>query len=111
MAWFERLPRPLLGWLTVGGMLCGLIGGAFAMGAATSSTASDYRSLPARMGSVEAKLPPLEADVLLLKAQAEVNVHKWATLDTIQADVGEIRCILRAQVEGVSASRCLGTYR
>lgn len=56
MAWWDRMPRRLQGWLTIISILGGLLGAAFALGAATSGAVGDVRGLPVRMEAAEAQI-------------------------------------------------------
>jgi len=86
MTW-DKLPDGARGWIAVVGFIAGLVGGAFALGAATSGTLGDHKDLPFRVTDVERRM------------------------DAVEPALVEIQCILRAQVEGVDAVRCLQAYR
>lgn len=63
IAWWEKLPRTLQAWLTVGSILLAAASGAFALGAMSSKSVEVTRQLPGRMDNVEAKA--FEQDVRL----------------------------------------------
>ena len=63
MAWWEKMPKPLQAWLTIGGILVGLVGSAFALGASSSGAVGELRTLPLRVHAVEQRVDVMEADM------------------------------------------------
>jgi hypothetical protein len=96
MAWFERMPKPLQAWLAIGGIVCGLIGGAFAMGAATSGTVSGLRDLPARTVVLESQVDTLQSVTDYLMHVDSLRPSVWGSVSQMAADVRETRCYVRA---------------
>ena len=111
MPLWDRLPNAARNWLTVAAFVIGTVGGAFGLGAATGRTIEGHRDLPERVQRVEERVDHLEPAVRTLQGQAADHDYRLASLDTLRAHVGEIRCILKAQVEGANPARCLGAYR
>ena len=86
MTW-QTISTNARGWIALVGFVAGVVGGAFALGAATSGAVGSHKDLPLRVQAVEVRLNNVEPALV------------------------EIQCILRSQVEGVDAARCLATYR
>jgi hypothetical protein len=70
-----------------------------------------YRGLPARVINLEGRVDVMEPMVAELRAYADAVDPRLKGMEALQNDVTEIKCILKAQVEGSNAARCLGTYR
>lgn len=96
MAWFDRMPKVVQAWLAIGGVLCGLVGAAFAAGAATSATARDLRTIPARVDAVEHRVDTLWATSGYLMRVDSQRVGVWGNVATMAREVSETRCYVRA---------------
>jgi len=68
MAWWDRLPRTLQAWLAALGVIVGMVGTAFAVGAVTSKSFEVSRELPGRMDYAEATLQEHGAAITTLFA-------------------------------------------
>lgn len=96
MAWWERMPKPLQAWLTIGGMVVGLVGSAFALGAATGGTVGEMRTIPRRMQVVEARVDTLSAYSHYMMQIDSQRVGVWSNVSVMAAHVAETRCFVRA---------------
>lgn len=90
MAWWDEMPKRLQLILALAGTCVGLLGGAFALGAATRETLDGHRDLPQRVSALESRVETLDA--------------------RLSEQLGEIQCILRAQAEDRSAASCLHAF-
>lgn len=96
MAWFERLPRAVQGWLVLGGILVGLLGGAFALGARSSVLIVEQRGLPGRVTVVEKQVDTLGSTMRYLMRIDSIRPGVWGSVSEMAADVRETRCFVRA---------------
>ena len=96
MAWFERLPRAVQGWLALVGVLMGLLGGAFALGARSSVLIVEQRGLPGRVTSVERRVDTLTSTTTYLMHIDSIRPAVWGNVSEMAADVRETRCFVRA---------------
>ena len=110
MAWFERMGKTTQAWLTVAGIIIGLLGAAFALGASTGEAARELRAVPAKVDALERSDSAQNGTLHYLMSVDSQRTAVWANVGQTQKDVSEIRCILRAQVEGTPPVRCLGIY-
>ena len=92
MAWWEKMPRRLQAWLTLGGILAGLIGGAFALGATTSGTVGEVRGLPVRVEALEAKALIHDAAILATDTKLDRVVCLLLLPDSLSAISAERMC-------------------
>lgn len=96
MAWYDKLPRTLQAWLTIVSLGLGLIGSAFAVGAATGGTVGEMRTMPSRMAGVEARVDTLWSTSEYLMQVDSQRIGVWTNVATMAAHVAETRCFVRA---------------
>lgn len=111
MAWWDKLERGSKGAITVVSLLVGLLGGAFALGAATSGTVGDFRDIPDRVTEVEARLILHDSAIARINRVDSLSTKNRALLDSLSSDMRDVRCILTAGVKNTDPTLCLSTYR
>jgi len=109
MAWWNGLPNGARDWIAVGSVVVGLVGGAFAVGAATSTTIDDHRDLPERVTSLEVNDQRQDTILAYLIRIDSQRVRVWRGFDETSEAVAEMQCIMRAEVEGRNPATCLPT--
>lgn len=109
---WDNLPQNVKGLVAVVASVAALVSTAFAVGAATADTRAEFQDIPQRVEALE--VSDVAQDSILARfgrdgtALAQRNA---AVVDTLIGAMTEVQCILRAQVEGTPADRCLRTYR
>lgn len=103
MAFWDRIPRAAHGWITLAGILVGLLGAAFAAGAATSGRVEELKSLPPRVTALEAheafqdsviaRLPMVDT---LSASNRSIVAAFGDSLSKISAAVTDTRCYVKA---------------
>ena len=92
MAWWERMPKPAQAWLTIISTLIGLLGGAFALGAATSGAVRGMRGLPVRVEALEAKAIQHDAAIVATEDKLDRVVCLLLLPDSLSAITAEREC-------------------
>lgn len=88
MAWWDKMPRRLQGWLTIMSILGGMLAGAFALGATTG----DVRGLPVRVDALEAKVIQHDAAILATDSKLDRVVCLLLLPDSLSAISAEKLC-------------------
>lgn len=107
MTWWTDLSQKGRGIVALISLVIGALGGAFALGAATRDTVTGHRDLPARVTAVEKQVDRMAPMVDALRVAHDRTDTKLAALDSLRLDVGDIKCILRAEIHGTPPAACL----
>jgi len=114
MAFWDKLPMRARGWIALAGTAFGALGFAFGLGASTKSRVDQINSLPARMKAAEDHILILDTTVASFRshvARDTLSRRNTIVLDSVRADVYDIKCYLEAQYEGTDVRQCLSLFK
>lgn len=112
MHFWERIPKALMAWITAGSLCVGLLGGAFAAGAATSGSVEEFKSIPPRVMALEAheaaqdsliaRVPTVDT---LSASNRAIALAVLDSMSSLSSRMGEVRCYVRAMALDREPSR------